>query len=44
MVLQDSLTCDMSLDGMLKVLRPKVVGSINLDELFSEDNLDFFVF
>lgn len=44
MVLQDCLTCNMSLDTMLKVLRPKVVGSIHLDELFSEDNLDFFVF
>lgn len=44
MTLEDSLNCDMSLDAMLKVLRPKVIGSIHLDELFSEDNLDFSIF
>jgi hybrid polyketide synthase/nonribosomal peptide synthetase ACE1 len=44
MVLEDTLTRDMSLESMLKVLRPKVIGSIHLDELFSNDTLDFFVF
>ncbi|MCJ1477282.1 hypothetical protein MMC13_005953 [Lambiella insularis] len=44
MVLEDTLTRDMSLETMLKVLRPKVIGSIHLDELFPDDTLDFFIF
>lgn len=48
MVLDDSLFSDANLQRLHKVLRPKVQGSIHLDEIFSEDNtdeqLDFFVF
>lgn len=48
MVLDDSLFSDANLQRLHKVLRPKVQGSIHLDEIFSQDNtaekLDFFVF
>ncbi|KAK3369536.1 hypothetical protein B0T24DRAFT_722419 [Lasiosphaeria ovina] len=48
MVLHDSLFSDANVERLQKVLRPKVQGSIHLDEIFSEDNadekLDFFVF
>ena len=44
MVLQDTPTRDMSLEDMEKVLKPKVNGSIYLDELFSDNILDFFIF
>ncbi len=43
MVLSDGLFADMSLDGLEKVLRPKVHGSANLDQAFSNTELDFFV-
>lgn len=35
---------DMDINDMNSVLKPKVDGSRNLDELFSENNLDFMVF
>ncbi|KAK3385176.1 hypothetical protein B0H63DRAFT_432919 [Podospora didyma] len=45
MVLHDSLFPDVDLERVHKVLRPKVSGSIYLDEIFSDDKtLDFFVF
>ncbi|KAF1963939.1 polyketide synthase, partial [Bimuria novae-zelandiae CBS 107.79] len=44
MVLQDIGFRDMSSDAMQKVLRPKVVGSINLERLVKGLDLDFFVF
>jgi hybrid polyketide synthase/nonribosomal peptide synthetase ACE1 len=44
MVLNDVLTRDMTLKDLNMVLRPKVNGSINLDRLFHDSPLDFFVF
>ncbi|CAI7658829.1 unnamed protein product [Penicillium glandicola] len=44
MVLQDTMFIDLDLPRLEKVLRPKVEGSILLDELFQEDTLDFMVF
>ena len=44
MVLQDVATREMTLDQLLHVLRPKVEGSLNLDRLFYDEPLDFFVF
>lgn len=44
MVLNDVLTRDMTLEDLNKVLRPKVDGSLNLDRLFHDSPLDFFIF
>jgi hybrid polyketide synthase / nonribosomal peptide synthetase ACE1 len=48
MVLDDSLFSDANIERVQKVLRPKVQGSIHLDEIFSssntEEKLDFLVF
>ncbi|KAI1209521.1 uncharacterized protein F4807DRAFT_467711 [Annulohypoxylon truncatum] len=46
MVLEDILIRDMSLDALLKVTRPKVEGSLHLDQLFQsqDSDLDFFIF
>ena len=43
MVLHDSLLANMSLGTMQEVLGPKIDGSNNLDQIFHEDNLDFFI-
>ncbi|KAK2814560.1 hypothetical protein FQN49_008154 [Arthroderma sp. PD_2] len=43
MVLVDSLFQNMSYDDLMAALRPKVLGAINLDNLFSENTLDFFI-
>ena len=43
-MLRDTMLADMDIDAMNSVLKPKVDGSHNLDELFSENTLDFFVF
>ncbi|KAL8986722.1 MAG: hypothetical protein Q9177_004009, partial [Variospora cf. flavescens] len=43
MVLHDTLFSRMSLGMMQKVLEPKIDGSNNLDEVFYDDNLDFFI-
>ncbi|OAQ62682.1 hybrid NRPS/PKS enzyme [Pochonia chlamydosporia 170] len=43
MVLSDKLFADMSFDSFQKVLSPKVEGSKSLDEIFSGDDLDFFI-
>lgn len=44
MVLQDTTFLDLNIDRVENVLKPKVQGSILLDELFSEDTLDFMIF
>lgn len=44
MVLNDVATRDMKLEEMTRVLRPKVDGSLNLDRLFHDEPLDFFIF
>ncbi|KAL8999563.1 MAG: hypothetical protein Q9169_001652 [Polycauliona sp. 2 TL-2023] len=43
MVLSDKMFTDMSYESFRDVLKPKVDGSKNLDEIFSGDNLDFFI-
>ncbi|KAI0002322.1 putative hybrid NRPS/PKS enzyme [Xylariaceae sp. FL0662B] len=43
MVLSDGLFADMSFESMQKVLKPKVLGSKNLDELFDAQDLEFFL-
>lgn len=43
MLLADGLFADMTFDNMHRVLQPKVDGSRNLDTIFSDVNLDFFV-
>ncbi|KAL7928326.1 putative PKS-NRPS protein [Trichoderma chlorosporum] len=44
MVLHDAMFAEMTTDKMLKVLRPKVEGSMHLEELFAETPLDFFIY
>lgn len=44
MVLQDTAIGEMTFDKLSKVLRPKVEGSIHINDLFQENDLDFFVF
>ncbi|KAK7961959.1 hybrid NRPS/PKS enzyme [Apiospora aurea] len=43
MVLQDCLFSKMTVDVMQKVLGPKIDGSRYLDEIFYDDDLDFFI-
>ena len=43
MVLRDTSIRNMSFTELTDVMRPKVEGSINLDRIFSDVNLDFFV-
>ncbi|KAH6880012.1 beta-ketoacyl synthase domain-containing protein [Thelonectria olida] len=43
MILRDGPTRDMTLSQMTEVLNPKVQGSLNLDILFQDNPLDFFV-
>lgn len=45
MVLQDAVFSEMSHETMTKVLRPKILGAVYLDQLFQSDHpLDFFIF
>ncbi|KAL4811323.1 beta-ketoacyl synthase domain-containing protein [Aspergillus unguis] len=44
MILRDMLIQDMTLEDLTQVLRPKVDGSINLDRVLRNTELDFFVF
>ena len=44
MVLHDTMFLDLDMAKMENVLKPKVQGSIYLDELFTEPSLEFFVF
>jgi hybrid polyketide synthase/nonribosomal peptide synthetase ACE1 len=43
MVLKDKLFADMSYEDLNQVLRPKVLGSKHLDEIFGDQPLDFFI-
>jgi hybrid polyketide synthase/nonribosomal peptide synthetase ACE1 len=43
MVLHDSLFSGMSLGTMQDVLGPKIDGTNNLDQIFHDDDLDFFI-
>lgn len=43
MVLDDISFFEMSLEKMQKVLGPKVLGAVYLDELFQDESLEFFV-
>ncbi|KAL9630422.1 MAG: hypothetical protein Q9164_006425 [Protoblastenia rupestris] len=43
MVLSDGLFADMTFESFDRVLKPKIDGSKNLDEVFSHQNLDFFI-
>ena len=44
MVLADAMFIDMDIDRVQKVLRPKVNGSMYLEEIFANAKLEFFVF
>lgn len=43
MILRDKAFSEMTLDEMTDVLRPKVEGTRNLDEVFGNSKLDFFI-
>ncbi|KAL8857408.1 MAG: hypothetical protein Q9178_006035 [Gyalolechia marmorata] len=43
MVLSDKMFADMTYESFQDVLKPKVDGGKNLDEIFSGDDLDFFI-
>ena len=43
MVLRDVAVGDMTIDQVTDVIRPKVLGSIHLDQIFHDVDLDFFV-
>ncbi|KJX95571.1 polyketide synthase like protein [Zymoseptoria brevis] len=43
MVLRDVAVCNMQYDQLQDVIRPKVLGSIHLDRIFWDDDLDFFI-
>jgi hybrid polyketide synthase/nonribosomal peptide synthetase ACE1 len=43
MVLHDALFASLSADKMQQIIGPKIDGAINLENAFSEDDLDFFV-
>ena len=43
MVLSDAMFHDMTFDNLERVLKPKVDGSANLDEIFKTQELDFFI-
>ncbi|KAI9695814.1 MAG: putative PKS/NRPS-like protein biosynthetic cluster [Bogoriella megaspora] len=44
MVLEDTTIQNMTLEQLLAVTRPKVEGSMHLNDIFQENTLDFFVF
>ncbi|KAJ5311844.1 hypothetical protein N7476_007704 [Penicillium atrosanguineum] len=44
MVLQDTMFLDLDVSRYDKVIKPKVNGSLLLDELFPENTLDFMIF
>ncbi|KAJ5682101.1 uncharacterized protein N7477_002041 [Penicillium maclennaniae] len=44
MVLQDTMFLDLDVDRFDKPLKPKLDGSLLLNELFSENSLDFMIF
>ena len=44
MVLHDTMFLDLTMERINKVMRPKVEGSMHLEEIFRETKLDFFIF
>ncbi|KAI9753134.1 MAG: putative Hybrid PKS-NRPS biosynthetic cluster [Chaenotheca gracillima] len=44
MVLHDTMFLDLDMQRLEKVINPKVLGAIYLDEIFAQTNLEFFVF
>ena len=44
MVLEDAAIRAMTVENFLRVAKPKVDGSVHLNDLFQENSLDFFVF
>ncbi|KAI1116691.1 beta-ketoacyl synthase domain-containing protein [Nemania sp. NC0429] len=44
MILGDMALRDMKLEAFTKVLRPKVEGSLNLDRVLADEQLDFLIF
>jgi hybrid polyketide synthase/nonribosomal peptide synthetase ACE1 len=43
-VLDDNSITEMTMDQLLRATRPKVEGSIHLNNLFKKNTLDFFIF
>ncbi|KAL2118809.1 hypothetical protein VTJ04DRAFT_5768 [Mycothermus thermophilus] len=43
MVLEDRVFAHMSVESLRRVMEPKTVGSANLDEVFGQEQLDFFI-
>jgi NAD(P)-dependent dehydrogenase (short-subunit alcohol dehydrogenase family) len=43
MVLEDRVFSQMSLDTLNRVMRPKTVGSRNLDLIFDDSDMEFFI-
>lgn len=43
MVLRDVTIANMSYDNAFDVIRPKVLGSLNMDRIFHDIDLDFFI-
>ncbi|KAI0413002.1 hypothetical protein F5X98DRAFT_366880 [Xylaria grammica] len=43
MVLDDRVFAQMTIETWERVLRPKTIGSANLDKVFSKEDLDFFI-
>lgn len=43
MVLDDRIFSEMSLETFQRVMRPKTIGSKNLDEAFNDADMDFFI-
>jgi hybrid polyketide synthase/nonribosomal peptide synthetase ACE1 len=43
MVLRDTAIRDMCFEQMTTVLKPRVDGNLHLDQLFHNENLDFFI-
>ncbi|KAI1463640.1 putative hybrid NRPS/PKS enzyme [Daldinia caldariorum] len=44
MVLHDTMFLDLDIARVNKVMHPKVKGSLHLEEIFKETDLDFFIF
>ncbi|KAI1800660.1 putative hybrid NRPS/PKS enzyme [Daldinia bambusicola] len=44
MVLHDTMFLDLDITRVNKVMHPKVKGSLHLEEIFKETDLDFFIF
>lgn len=43
MTLTDNLFSELTLDDIHAIFKPKVEGSLLLDELYNDSNLDFFI-